>query len=166
MSGKQYGKKREVTKVQEVKNVGEIENDLPMENKMKKVVAEVMQSEFSGPIPPPSIIEGYERVLPGSADRIITMAEKQAAHRQALEVKMVYSEARDGLLGVIFAFLLGIGCIAAAIVMVYLVPQNGGAIAGALLGVTGIGSITSSFITSTRRNNSNKKNEDRLKDTK
>lgn len=94
------------------------------------------------------------------------MAEKQAAHRQALEVKMVYSEARDGLLGVIFAFLLGIGCIAAAIVMVYLVPQNGGAIAGALLGVTGIGSITSSFITSTRRNNSNKKNEDRLKDTK
>ena len=46
-----------------------------VENETKKVIAEVIQGEFSGPIPPPSIIEGYERVLPGSADRIITMAE-------------------------------------------------------------------------------------------
>jgi uncharacterized membrane protein len=32
---------------------------------------------FSGPVPPPSIMEGWERVLPGSADRILKMAEKQ-----------------------------------------------------------------------------------------
>lgn len=42
-----------------------------VENETKKVIAEVIQGEFSGPIPPPSIIEGYERVLPGSADRIM-----------------------------------------------------------------------------------------------
>ena len=43
------------------------------------------KAEFSGPIPPPSIIEGYERVLPGSADRIISMAEKQSAKSQDSE---------------------------------------------------------------------------------
>ena len=56
------------------------------QQEVKKVVAEVIQGEFSGPIPPPSIIEGYERGLPGSADRIITMAEKQSEHRQRKEI--------------------------------------------------------------------------------
>ena len=122
-----------------------------VENETKKVIAEVIQGEFSGPIPPPSIIEGYERVLPGSADRIITMAEKQSEHRQKMEEKMISAESRDSLLGVIFAFLLGVGCIIVAVIMVCVVPQNSGAIAGAFLGVTGIGSITSSFIVNTRR---------------
>ena len=75
-----------------------------------------------------------------------------------MELKMINAESRDGLLGVVFAFMLGLGCIIAAVIMVFLVPQNAGAIAGALLGVTGIGSITSSFISSTRRNN--RKNDD------
>ena len=38
---------------------------------VKQVVAEVIRSkQFSGPIPPPEIIKGYEEVLPGAADRI------------------------------------------------------------------------------------------------
>ncbi len=155
MSEKKSEKKQEVTKGWE-DNFENQEISKETQNEVKRVVAEVIQSEFSGPIPPPSIIEGYERIVPGSADRIITMAEKQSEHRQNMESKMVAAESRDGLLGVIFAFLLGIGCIIAAVVMVYLVPQNAGAIAGALLGVTGIGSITSSFITSTRRGNGKK----------
>lgn len=135
------------------------------QSEVKKVVAEVIQGEFSGPIPPPSIIEGYERVVPGSADRIIKMAERQSLHRQQMEEKMIDAESRDSLLGVIFAFVLGISCIIAAVIMVYLVPQNAGAIAGALLGVTGIGSITSSFITSTRRSGG-KKNKEQREDLK
>nr|DAF77721.1 MAG TPA: putative membrane protein [Caudoviricetes sp.] len=122
---------------------------------VKKVVIKAMREEFNGPIPHPDIIKGYEEILPGSADRIIAMAEQQATHRQAMERTMVAAESRDGLLGVVFAFLLGIGCIGAAILMVYIVPQNAGAIAGAVLGATGIGSITSNFIRSTRKNNNN-----------
>ena len=52
---------------------------------VRQVVAEVIRSEFSGPIPPPNIIKGYEEVLPGSADRILAMAEKQSNHRQEME---------------------------------------------------------------------------------
>ena len=118
---------------------------------VRKVVVQAIKEEFSGPIPHPDIIEKYERILPGSADRIITMAEKQAAHRQSMEKKMIESESRDGLLGIIFAFLLGMGCLIACIVVVCLVPKNAGAIAGAFLGVTGIGSITTGFIQSARR---------------
>lgn len=117
---------------------------------LREEVKAVIQSEFSGPIPPPDIIEKYEHILPGSADRIIAMAEKQSIHRQNMERTMVESEARDSLLGIVFAFMLGIGCIIAAIVVVVLVPKNSGAVAGAVMGATGIGSITSGFIRSTR----------------
>ena len=129
----------------------------------KKVVAEVIQGGFSGPIPPPSIMEGYERILPGSADRIIAMAEKQSEHRQRMEEIMITAESRDSFLGVLFAFLIGIGCLITAGIMVFIVPKSGAAIAGAVLGVTGIGSITSSFIVNTRRGSA-KKERDREKD--
>ena len=35
----------------------------------------------SGPIPTPDIIDGYEKVLPGSANRIIKMAELEQTHQ-------------------------------------------------------------------------------------
>ena len=59
------------------------------------------------------------------------------------------SESRDGLLGIIFAFVLGISCIIVAAIIVILVPKSAGAIFGSLLGITGIGSIIATFITST-----------------
>ena len=119
-----------------------------------KVVVQAIKEEFSGPIPHPDIIEKYERILPGSADRIIAMAERQASHRQDMEKKMIESESRDGFLGIIFAFMLGLGCLIACVVVVCLVPKNAGAIASAFLGVTGIGSITSGFIRSSRNTKS------------
>ena len=146
---------------QEVLNKPEVEIDTAEKEQVRQVVAEVIRSEFSGPIPPPSIIKGYEDVLPGSADRILTMAENQSKHRQDMERRIVIAESRDSLLGVLFAFLLGIGCIVAAIVIVVMVPANSGAISGAIMGLTGIASITASFIKGTRNSyrQSNKENE-------
>ncbi len=139
-------------------NAEVVESDLPESEVIEKeavevgkVVVKAIKEEFSGPIPHPDIIEKYERILPGAADRIISMAENQATHRQDMERKMIESEARDGLLGVVFAFLLGIGCLIACVVVVCLVPKSAGAISSAFLGVTGIGSITTSFIKSTRQ---------------
>ena len=40
---------------------------------------------YSAPLPPASEFERYERVLKGSADRIIKLAENQNAHRRFIE---------------------------------------------------------------------------------
>jgi len=40
---------------------------------------------FQGPIPPPGILAEYEKICPGLATRIVSMAEAQSAHRQELE---------------------------------------------------------------------------------
>lgn len=141
---------------QEVLNKQDIEREKEKKEQVRQVVAEVIQSEFSGPIPPPNIIKGYEDVLPGAADRILSMAEKQSNHRQEMERTIIKAESRDGLLGVLFAFLLGLGCIVAAIVIVCLVPQNSGAISSSVLGVAGIGSIIATFIKGTRTTRSDK----------
>ncbi len=39
------------------------------------------QMEFSGPLPPPQVLGQYDEILPGAAERILRMAEKQQDHR-------------------------------------------------------------------------------------
>lgn len=43
------------------------------------------QTTFTGPMPPPELLRQYDAVVPGAAERILAMAEKEAQHRQAQE---------------------------------------------------------------------------------
>lgn len=133
------------------------ENELGSEN-TKAIIAQIA-SEFSGPLPPPKIMRGYEEILPGAADRIMKMAEQQSAHRQSMEKKMIEAEARDSLLGVLFAFLLGFGCLLIGAFMAIKVPESAGVIGGSLLGIAGIGSIVTTFLKTTRSNYKNRSDE-------
>lgn len=46
----------------------------------------IQRSErFQGPVPHPNLMAGYEEVLPGSADRILTMAEQSATHIRKMQ---------------------------------------------------------------------------------
>lgn len=63
---------------------------------------------YSGPIPHPDILRGYEEVLSGSADRILKMTEKQLDHRIAIENKLVHGENQSRLLGQIAGFIIAI----------------------------------------------------------
>lgn len=75
----------------------------------------VMQEEsFSGPIPPPAILKQYEEMQPGSADRILKMAEKQSEHRMELEKKAIGGQVDQSKRGQVFGFILALVCIAVA----------------------------------------------------
>ena len=61
------------------------------------VAAQIVTSEqavFRGPVPPPEVLAGYEATLPGAADRILAMAERQSRHRQELETTVVAGESK------------------------------------------------------------------------
>ena len=68
---------------------------------------------FAGPLPPPDHLREYENILPGSADRIIRMAEEQAQHRRRLEESVTNSntklETRGQILGFVIAMTALIG---------------------------------------------------------
>ena len=44
-------------------------------------VSIVEAASFSGPLPPPTMYREYESALPGSAERILAMVEKEQKHR-------------------------------------------------------------------------------------
>lgn len=55
---------------------------------------------YIGALPHPDILEAYERLVPGSAERLLAMAEQQATHRMGLEKRVVDHEvdqAKGGL---------------------------------------------------------------------
>lgn len=65
--------------------------------------------QFSGPLPPARELQAYEQVVPGSADRIIKMAEDEALHRRAQEQRLVKSSCGDSRLGLWLGFFIGMG---------------------------------------------------------
>lgn len=70
---------------------------------------------FSGPLPPPQILDAYDEVVPGAAERILKLAESQAAHRQSLERKVVESDIYKSYAGLTAAFLIVLASFACAV---------------------------------------------------
>ena len=97
-----------------------------------------------GPLPAAEELKQYERILPGAAERILSMAKHQAAHRQALEKR----DAQDQRLGIVFAFTLAL----VALIVGCLVVLHDHPVPGALFGLSGVGGIVATFIYGTRSN--------------
>ena len=63
-------------------------------------------SIFQGPLPPPEELARYEAALAGCAERTVSMAEEQAAHRRAIEARMIAEKLAAERRGQVFAFIL------------------------------------------------------------
>ncbi|WP_161936792.1 DUF2335 domain-containing protein [Tepidimonas taiwanensis] len=92
----------------------------PTEPADSRVVAASQQ--WLGPVPPPAALEGFERIVPGAAARILQMAEDEQRHRHAIEAASMHTKqetvritARDNLLGMVLGFLALAASLGAAI---------------------------------------------------
>ncbi|GHT31390.1 membrane protein [Bacteroidia bacterium] len=65
-------------------------------------------SMFSGPVPPPEILKGYNEIIPNSAERMLVMAEKQLGHLIEIENHAIKEELKQSRLGQLFGFILGL----------------------------------------------------------
>lgn len=104
-----------------------------------------VSAEFSGPLPHPTILRGYEKALPGAAERILAAFEDEQKHRQALEnkhlqinIEIAKQNLREQLIGQIMGFVLACVLIASAS---YLALHNHDWVAGVLGGTTLIGAL-------------------------
>jgi uncharacterized membrane protein len=70
-----------------------------------QLVQHAQQTIYQGPLPRPEDFEAYDRVLRGAADRILRMAEKQAAHRQELESRALKGDLMKAMMGTILAYI-------------------------------------------------------------
>jgi uncharacterized membrane protein len=98
------------------------------QNKLKKVPQRNNQSRqliaveqtWSAPLPPPEILERFEKACPGSAKIIVERFEGQSKHRLAIENKVISSDTRNELIGLIFAGIFGAICLFIVGMAIYL----------------------------------------------
>lgn len=126
------------------RSVSRNEKRLQPQNKtsVEAIVKQTQVSQFSGPIPHPDQLAGYEQIMPGLANRIVTMAEVQAIHRQALEKAHMKTGSRDSLLGLIFGFFIALLAIGGGTYCIAI----GREIGGSLLSGGGLASVVSVFV--------------------
>lgn len=116
------------------------------QEELAKEIVGIIHQSFSGPIPPPNILSEYSQIIPNGAERIMAMAEAQSEHRRKLETKALKTDSRNSLLGVIFAFILGITALFTGALIVYI----GKSVSGTIFGSTGMVTLVSAFIYGTR----------------
>jgi uncharacterized membrane protein len=110
--------------------------------KLRKLLIQSSRSSYISPLPPPDIIAGYEEILPGSADRILTMTEEQGKHRRELEKLVIKEDIRRSNLGLRLAGIVTtiiIGC------ATYLAVNNREVTASVMAGTT-IVALSANFI--------------------
>lgn len=83
-----------------------------LEHRLERRVEIRMAEYFQGPLPHPRTLEGYERVVPGAANRVLVQFEEQSLHRRTMESRVVGSDigrSRQGLwMGGALAFSFGV----------------------------------------------------------
>jgi uncharacterized membrane protein len=84
-----------------------------------------------GELPPAETVEAYEHVMPGAADRIITMLEQQSLHRMEMERTLARSAARTERLRQV----LGVGIVLVVFVVASRLITGGHEGPGTLLAV-------------------------------
>ncbi|MCC2612643.1 DUF2335 domain-containing protein [Neorhizobium petrolearium] len=102
----------------------------------------MMSEQFSGPIAHPRHLREYEEILPGSAERIIQMAERQQQHNIDMESRIVSAQVADQKRGMRYGMAaLVVDIAAAAGVGMY----GNNVLAGMILGV-GVAGVVAAFI--------------------
>ena len=120
---------------------GELLDSLPSE--VREQVIGIMHKHYSGPIPDAKSLKKYENVLPGSADRIIKMAEERQVHVKDMEQKVSDHDYDNFKRGQRFAFgsvILFVGLAG------YMVFKGHPAAAGTVIGLVLLG-IVGVFVT-------------------
>ena len=110
---------------------------------------QIALAQSSGPLPPPEFLRQYEALQPGTADRILKMAEDEANHRRKMEAEVISIQGRDQcayrrseLLGQVFGLAIGISAISGAVIA----AVHGAQIAAAFIGTSGVTGLVTAFI--------------------
>lgn len=112
--------------------------------------------ESTGPWPHPEMLRQYELILPGAADRMITMAERQMEHRHDMERNVVVGGTRRATGGLVAGLIVAL----AFGWWSYELVIHGYGVAGTILGSFDLVSLVSVFVIGR-----NKQAEERIRKT-
>jgi uncharacterized membrane protein len=118
-----------------------------------KIIQEVVSHQhYSGPIPPPIMLDQYEEVHGGLATRIVSMAEIEQHHRHQIENTAISGEISKDKRGQFFALITSILIISGSIGLISFGHEVSGTV---LMGTTVLG-LAYMFITGKHLKNNHK----------
>lgn len=105
----------------------------------RRITQIAVSEQFSGPMPHPRHLREYDEVLPGAAERILSMAESNLQHNISMDQSMVNAEVADRKLGM----WLGAGLFGLLIVGAFgtLFVTSNPVVPGLFLGTAAIGGV-------------------------
>lgn len=115
-------------------------------------VVRTVAQEYSGPLPPPRMLEHYDTVQSGFADRIVSMAEKEQSHRHNLESLGVNGAIKKDSRGQNYALITSILLIAACVFLIY----SGHEVSGSILGGGSLTGLAYIFISGRKKESPSK----------
>lgn len=99
-----------------------------------------IEASYSGPLPPPSILQQYNDIVPGAAERILRMAEQQSEHRQLLEKTVVIGDSKRADRGLICGLIVALAALGGGVFLIFTGHEwSGASIAG--LDIIGLVSV-------------------------
>jgi len=107
-----------------------------------KTITQVQAKLHVGLIPAPETLREYNEILPGSANRILTMAENQESHRIKMEAMVVKNGSINSTLGLIGGFIV---LMTVTLIGGYLILNNK-PIEGFGALITGVGGMIFSYL--------------------
>ena len=136
----------EILELPELLEVLEDESQ-PEERKFKLISKSLkiafQTTRYQGPIPPPELLEGYNRVIENGAERIFVDFESQSSHRREIEKTVIESQLAESRRGQLFALVISIFGLSIAAILGYL----GHDWLAAGIGGTTLVSLVGAFIT-------------------
>jgi uncharacterized membrane protein len=128
------------------KDLEDIITSLPEGKRQKAldllVSLSIERTSFKGPLPPPSVLSEYNKIVENGAERIMNMAEKQSVHRIEIEKHAIKEELKQSSNGQIFGFILAVLGIISAFVLAIMGHD---AVAG-IFGTTTIVGLVAVFV--------------------
>lgn len=105
----------------------------------RRITQIAVSEQFSGPMPHPKHLREYDDILPGAAERILSMAERNLEHNIDMDQKVVGAEVADRKLGMY----LGAGLFGLLIVGAFatLFVTTNPVVPGLFLGTAAIGGV-------------------------
>lgn len=105
----------------------------------RRITQIAVNEQFSGPMPHPKHLREYDDILPGAAERILSMAEQNLQHSVDMDRSILKAEVADRKLGMV----LGAGLFGLLIVGAFsaLFVTTNPVVPGLFLGTAAIGGV-------------------------
>jgi len=93
-------------------------------------------------LPPPNLLENYGQIVDNGAERVFHQFELEGNHRRKMEGDMLKTQARDLMVGKVFALIFVLAMIGTAIYAIH----AGYPVLSGVLGTAVIGTVVLAFV--------------------